>query len=39
MIDFSDPVKCDEINKLNNVAGTKLVEVCRKLDIVGGRNG
>ncbi|MBE0546293.1 MAG: hypothetical protein IH627_01285 [Rubrivivax sp.] len=39
MIDFANAHKCDHIYGLNTMAGVKLVEVCRKLDIHGGRNG
>lgn len=39
MIDFADEGKCQHIYDLNVIAATRLVEVCRKLDIYGGRNG
>lgn len=39
MIDFANKQRCKEIYDLNTVAATRLVDVCRKLDIHGGRNG
>jgi hypothetical protein len=39
MIDFANDMKCDHIYGLNTIAAVKLVKVCQKLDIHGGRNG
>ena len=38
MIDFAAMDKCEHIHKLNTLAATKLVKICQKLDIHGGRN-